>query len=462
MTESFIRELHNLLATHPQFNLLWAFLAGVLSSLTPCVYPLIPITLAIFGASAEKSRRAAFFLSCCYVLGIAVTYTALGIISARSGILFGSLLSLPAVVLLISLVIILLSLFTLDIVRFDFAYRLQSRAGRIGGKGALGAFLMGAASGLVAAPCVGPVLIVILGIAAASQSTWWGAALLFSYSLGLGILFLVLGTFSGLIKKLPRSGDWLKVVKLVIAVALFVVVLFLLHSVLPSQFGSIGTAAQGVVLSTLAILALLVASVGLRHESKVALLGGSVLLAISVYFGLIFSPPSLRQSTEPKFASSTDPSSSIKAALAQARIENKIIILDFSADWCAACLDLEAKTFADPAVRQELERFIFAHVDFTNTTAETEVLTEHYSIIGLPVILFLDSNDKEIPNSRISGFIGPKEFVEHLKRLPLLPSNRYLSTENLRPILQQGKGINLAFREIYSTTYNLAQYRRRL
>ena len=416
MIDTLLNNLHTLLGSHPEFNLLWAFLAGVLSSLTPCVYPLIPVTLALFGAAAQTSRRRAFLLSCSYVLGIAVTYTVLGVISAQTGILFGSLLGNPLVVLIICLALILLSLFTLDIVHFDFAYRIQSKASTVGGKGFVGAFLMGSVSGFVAAPCIGPVLVVILGIAAASASLWWGAMLLLSYALGLGLLFLLLGTFSGLAHKLPRSGDWLRAVKILIASALFVVALFLVHSLVPAQFQSLGAVGSGMVHAGTLIVALLFATAGLRRNSKLALLLACVLFSFTFYFAFV-SPPPEDTGSETHFVAGTAWRASFDGALREARRRQTLVMLDLFAEWCAACKDFDQKTFPDPEVRRVLMRLVPARLDFTNESPLSAQITEKYSVVGLPTILFLRPDGSEVPDSRITGFVPPAAFISRLERV---------------------------------------------
>ena len=169
--------------------LVLAVFGGLLTCLTPCVYPLIPITLSIFGACGAKSSRQAFLLSLAYVLGIAITYSILGLLAAASGSVFGSLLGNPWVIGAICGCLIFLSIYNLDLLTFSLGQGLSRFANSLGGKGYRGAFVMGMASGIVAAPCVGPVLLSILVIAAASGSAWKGGLLLFFYALGFGCPF---------------------------------------------------------------------------------------------------------------------------------------------------------------------------------------------------------------------------------------------------------------------------------
>jgi cytochrome c-type biogenesis protein len=188
-----------------------AYLGGLLVSFTPCVYPVAPITIAFIGAHSSGSRWQGFRLSLLYVLGISVTYTLLGGIAALSGRLFGQIQTNPWTYLFLANVCILMGLSMLGAISLpwktpDFITGLQRREKT---KGALGSFLVGVASGLVVGPCTAPVLAVLLSYVATRQNTVFGMALLFVFSLGMGTLFIILGTFSGLLASLPGSGRWM-------------------------------------------------------------------------------------------------------------------------------------------------------------------------------------------------------------------------------------------------------------
>jgi thiol:disulfide interchange protein len=190
-----------------------AFFGGVLASLTPCVYPMIPIVSAYIGSRTvgEKTSLRAFFLSLAYVGGLALIYTALGMIAALTGTLFGSISTSPLAYFLVAGIIILLGLNTLEVLplpalpRFNPAIKER--------KGFLGAFLVGAVSGLIASPCTTPVTGVLLTYVATRQEVLLGGVLLFVFSLGMGSLLILVGTFSGVLAALPRSGRWMVLVK---------------------------------------------------------------------------------------------------------------------------------------------------------------------------------------------------------------------------------------------------------
>ena len=187
-----------------------AFAGGVLTSLTPCVYPLIPITVSIFGARKAGSRTQKVGLSALYVLGIAVMYSALGLAAALSGKAFGVAMQSPLVKAFVGLVLANLALSMFGLFELRLPSSWQVRLNQVGGAGCAGSFAMGLVSGIVAAPCTGPVLAAALAFVAAKGSVAFGLAVMFAYALGMGLLFFLIGAFS---LSLPRSGPWMETVK---------------------------------------------------------------------------------------------------------------------------------------------------------------------------------------------------------------------------------------------------------
>ena len=194
-------------------SFLLAFAAGVGTSFTPCVYPIIPITVTYIGARSVGSKMRAFVLSLFYTLGLATTYSALGAFAALTGKIFGSFTQSPYVYLVVGNIILLMGLGMLDVFSIPIPGFLQDPSVGKGRKGFTGAFLIGATSGFVAAPCTSPVLATILTYVSTKQSVAAGAGLLFVYSLGMCTLLIALGTFSGLLASLPKSGDWMVKIK---------------------------------------------------------------------------------------------------------------------------------------------------------------------------------------------------------------------------------------------------------
>lgn len=187
------------------------YLGGVLVSFTPCIYPVIPITVAIIGSQSTGSQRRGFLLSIIYVTGMAVTYTVLGSIAALSGKLFGQMQANPWVYFVMAQVclfmgISMLEVFTLPVRTPQFIVRAQSR---VSSRGRMSTFMLGVASGFVIGPCTAPVLAVILSFVAIRQDLFYAVGLLFVFSLGMGTLLIILGAFAGLLAGLPRSGPWM-------------------------------------------------------------------------------------------------------------------------------------------------------------------------------------------------------------------------------------------------------------
>ena len=189
-----------------------AFLGGIMVSFSPCVYPLLPITLAFIGVEAGASRLRGLFLSLIYVLGIAVTYSILGLIAALTGRLFGQISNHPISFFVIGNACIVAGLSFLDVININFTgIRLANKVKRTGGY--LSVFLLGLTSGLAVSPCTVPVLGTILFVAANKQNILYGASLLFVYAYGMGFLLILAGTFSAIFLNLPKSEIWLMRIK---------------------------------------------------------------------------------------------------------------------------------------------------------------------------------------------------------------------------------------------------------
>lgn len=211
MVANFVDGLSTYLQGSISLSILAVYLAGVLISFTPCIYPVIPITIAVIGARGGGSKVRGFVLSLIYVTGMAVTYTILGAIAALSGRLFGQIQSNPWTYFFIGNLCIIMGLSMLGVFSFSipmpaFVTRrpVQGRT-----KGGVGSFLMGVASGLVMGPCTTPALAVLLGYAATRQNLILASSLMFVFAFGMGTLLIIVGTFAGLLAAIPKSGAWM-------------------------------------------------------------------------------------------------------------------------------------------------------------------------------------------------------------------------------------------------------------
>ncbi|MFL5251124.1 MAG: protein-disulfide reductase DsbD family protein, partial [Myxococcales bacterium] len=240
------------------------FAAGVLTSLTPCVYPLIPITVSVFGARSREHRARSAALSAVYVGGIAVTYSSLGIFAALSGRAFGTALSSPWVVAVLAVFLLALAASMFGAFEMTLPASLESRLSVVRGAGFAHAFGMGLVAGIIAAPCTGPVLAGVLTFVATSRSATLGFWMLFSYALGMGLLFFILGTTS---LKLPRSGAWMEAVKTVLGIALVAAAIGLLLPLLPKP-GAIAVSPRAVmwIAASLAFAAVLAGALHLSFH----------------------------------------------------------------------------------------------------------------------------------------------------------------------------------------------------
>ncbi|MGB8933287.1 MAG: cytochrome c biogenesis protein CcdA, partial [Anaeromyxobacteraceae bacterium] len=209
-----------------------AFAGGLLTSLTPCVYPLIPITVSVFGARRAGSRGQAMLLSGLYVLGIAVTYSALGVGAALTGRAFGSVMSNPWVIGAVAIVLVAMAASMFGAFDLALPASLQARLSRVGGAGFAGSFAMGLVAGVIAAPCTGPVLAAALAVIAQRGSVAYGLAVMFPYALGMGLPFFLIGAFS---LSFPKSGAWMETVKSIFGVALLAAALVFARDAFPAM-----------------------------------------------------------------------------------------------------------------------------------------------------------------------------------------------------------------------------------
>ncbi len=376
-------------------GLLFVFLGGLALNLTPCVYPLIPITVGYFGGQSEGSTTKLFFMGILFILGLAVTYSAIGVITSLTGAIFGALLQNPIVILIIVAIMLALSLSMFGVYEFKLPDGLVNKAG--GAKGGLyGAFFMGLTMGIVAAPCIGPFVLGLVTYVATKQDPYFGFLLFFVLAVGLGTPYLFLAIFSGKIKKLPRAGEWMDAVKHIFGFILIGMALYFLLPLLPKSI-------SGYVLP----LFMIGAAIYLLFFEKLAndikgfrifkIVFSIIIMAVGVY-ALI-----------PSETKSVDWQPFTEDALTE--ISGRGVIIDFYADWCIPCKELDALTFSDPEVIQLSKEFETYKADLTKSLSpEVESLRERFKIVGVPTVLILNSKGEEV--ERITGFVNAKEFYK--------------------------------------------------
>jgi thioredoxin:protein disulfide reductase len=400
------------LARGPVFALAAAFVGGLLVSLTPCVYPMIAITVSVFGANQAKSRLQAAGLSSVFVLGIAVMFTALGVGAALSGAIFGKFLSNPYVVGGLAILFLAMAASMFGAFEMALPASLNNRLASVGGIGYGGAFVLGLVSALVAAPCTGPVLTGILVWIAASHQLLLGTAVMFTFACGLGVPFFLVGTFA---VSLPKGGAWMLAVKWVFGVMLAVVALYFLRNVVgPLQHLARPGPAFAAVSAGLLAVSMMLAWLHVAAEKKGAkhperskpLKLASIPLAIAGGF-LLISWIQLPKA-QLQWLKSEAEGSRIATA------EHRPLIVDFGAEWCGACKELTAHTFSDDSVRSEAGRFVAVSVDATDDDdPQVNAIKDKYKVVGLPTVVVMDSSGQE--KVRFNEFVPPERFLQAIR-----------------------------------------------
>ncbi len=402
--------------------LMIVFIAGFLTSLTPCIYPMIPITIGyIGGRSAGHGKWRGFSLSLFYVLGLALIYSSLGVVAALTKSLFGSITQTPLIVGIVGMIFTAMGLSMLGL--FDIslpsgiATRLQGSGPR---RGFLGAIIMGMVAGLVAAPCAGPVVILLLTYIATTGRIVVGFSLMMAFAFGMGIIFLILGTFSGLLTTLPSAGMWMEKVKKTFGVLMIAAAIWIVGPVLPPPLAGILWGIFSVMLATLIGL-----FEKLEEDAETAakfLKGLALILAVAGLFIIISLLPVPGKvvpdmsSTETAGGVSVDSAwrTDLDKAMEDAKQQNRPILLDFDAEWCAACKELEHKTFSNAEIKTILADFVLVKIDCTESKSQrVKELQTRFDVKGLPTVIYLSPAGEEI--TRFVSFLPPAQFKRFIE-----------------------------------------------
>lgn len=385
-------------------GLFWTFVIiffiGLALNLTPCVYPMITVTVSIFGGQDDSNITRVFFKALTYVLGIATMYSILGVIAALSGGLFGGILQSPFVLAGIGILLLGLALSMFGLYEIQMPYWLTSKLGGQNASGFIGVYISGLVVGVFAAPCIGPPIIALLAFVGAKGDPVFGFWSFFILSMGLGFPYLILGTFSGLLQKLPKSGVWMVWVKKVFGIILVGVGLFYLGLAFFPKFTpwviAITLLAGGVYL-------------GFIERSGLDKLGFKLTKWTVGLVGIIFGIMMVLNLQKEGVVWEMYTNEKFETAIS----EGQPVVLDFYADWCIPCLELDRVTFINPDVIEELDDFVRLKVDLTNfDSPESEELRQQFNIIGVPTIVFIDVTGEEVNRARVTGFLNPSAFLE--------------------------------------------------
>ncbi len=410
--------------------LLLACLAGLFSALSPCVYPLIPITLSIMGARQYESHIQGFLVSLSYVLGMSLVFTVLGVAFASLGKMFGAVFQHPYVLLAITCLFIALALSMLGAFDLALPEPLARRLTHFGGQGKKGAFLMGLVAGFIAAPCTGPVLGFILTLIANSENLVFGFFLMLLFSLGMGAPFLLLGTFSSMIARMPKSGLWLLSIKRVFG-ACMLGAAFYYSGLLAPRFNGflVSLSSVGLVpiilLFVLGISLLTLPAMGKFIGAKPLQIGlGASMVACTIAAIIVaqWNTTDVHEEIDGLTWHVIDADSHDTARLDnllfQGKMENKPVLIDFYADWCVACTKLEQTTFRAKNVSSRLAEFLLLRVDATRASEYITELQTRFNVLGLPTIVFFDKHGHVIESARVVGFLEPDQFLEIINKIP--------------------------------------------
>ena len=404
-------------------NLIFAFAGGLALNLTPCVYPLIPVTLAWFGGQAEGRKGTLITHAVVYVLGMAITYSVLGVVAAMMGSFFGAVLQNPIVLVAVALVMTILALSMFDVYELRLPSFLTRAAGSspMSRTGLPGTLLAGLTVGIVAAPCIGPFVLGLLTYVGERGNAFTGFLLFFALALGLGLPLLILGIFSGSIRRLPRSGAWMVWVRKIFGFVLLAMAVYFLRSLFPPltyalMFGSV-LFLGGIYLAWIAP----VPNTG-RVFAVIRNIIGGLFFAAALYAVVTEVQPALNNNAT-RFTSGDGQEWNIRwerysqERLALAVREQMPVFIDFYADWCVPCRELDEKTYSDPEVVMLSRHFVMIKADLTtDDDPAVKALMEKFRIRGVPTLVFLRPDGGEMPSLRGTGFESADVFANKMNR----------------------------------------------
>ncbi len=386
--------------------LLFIFVIGLALNLTPCVYPLIPITISYFGAQVSNSQGKKVVMALVYIMGMSVTYSVLGLIAALTGGVFGSLLQSPIVVAILVLIFIALALSMFGLYEIRIPQSLANFSGK-SRQGYLGTAVMGLTVGFIAAPCIGPLVLSLLVYVGQVGSPLLGFVMFFVLSMGLGFPYIFLALFSSSITKLPRSGEWMEGVKIIFGLMMLGLALYTAQPLMSPKVYEIIFPAFLILSGVYLIL------IDRKAVSAPTFTRIKYTIAIA---GIIWGAMNIHSGSNEQVSAGK---LEWQMLISQQQIDGSIktagkpTMIDFYADWCAQCKELDKYTYVDPKIIELSKKFNNIKIDLTK---ENKEITDKFKILGLPVVAFIDKNGNEMGDLRITGFLKPDEFQKTMEK----------------------------------------------
>lgn len=403
-------------------RLLLALILGILLSLTPCIYPMIPITVGIVQSHGSKSFLSNLFLSLIYSMGIAITFAILGLVAAFTGAIFGTILANPIFVLIVVALMVYMALSMFGFYEIYTPKFMRTSGGADSKKSILSVFLLGIVSGTIASPCVSPGLILLLSIVTAIGSKLLGFLLLFTFGLGLSTPLIIAGTFSGSINKLPRAGMWMLEIKKIFGLLIFGVCFYFLSNIMPTSI-------------LLWVIASFMIAVGVFYLYTIKPYDSPFWKLFKNIIGVIFCTASVmlifniyKEKYITQNLQNTQGSQVTKfwqedfdAALNQAKTENKKLFIDLTTDSCSICKAIGKKVFTNQSITNELkDKFVNVKVTVADMSKEPfATLNKKFKILGFPTFLLVDPNTDALIQRWSSEFyyMSQDELIKLFKEL---------------------------------------------
>lgn len=423
-------ELANLLSSDQSltWSLLIFLVLGIGLAFTPCVFPMYPILSGIvIGQGKQISTARAFTLSMVYVQGMAITYSLLGLAVASAGVQFSAALQHPAILIVLIVVFSLLAMVMFGAYELQLPSSWQVKLNNMSNKqksgSYLGVLLMGAISGLVASPCTTAPLTGILLYIAQSGDLALGFGALYALSMGMGIPLILFGITGG--KLLPKAGHWMNIVKVTFGFMMLAVALVFIERLVNHLWTDLAWSILG--LATFSYF------FTMNQNSQSTFWKG--LRTLVIFVGLFFSALYGYQTLQPGNSTAVNTLqgdsqgnahpdflvvkdlADFKRKLAAANAQDKTVMVDLYADWCVACKEFEKYTFPDPQVVDALQDTIWMQIDLTDNTPVNLEFQDYFGVLGLPTIMFFDTQGQELSSARVTGFMRAGPFAEHVNRL---------------------------------------------